>query len=133
MATMILSTEREKAGKWKWELGTITSHFLSVFRVYIFVADSSVGLSGSPVWWGSWLRWCSFGGLTIVSCSSLPSAPLPREEKALFVFGFPSLEPPSLSSPLAPTKPHLQPWPGPHALRPALAVLPLHLLSPSRL
>lgn len=33
--------------------GTIASHLLSVFGVYIFVADSSLGMSGSPVRWGS--------------------------------------------------------------------------------
>ena len=45
------------------------SFSLSVWGLH-FVADSFLGgWSGSPVWCGSWLSWCSYAGFAIASCS----------------------------------------------------------------
>lgn len=49
MATIVPSTEREKAGKWKGELGTVASHLLSSFGVYTLLLIHLWGCKGPRV------------------------------------------------------------------------------------
>lgn len=112
MSTVIPLTEREEVGKWKWELETVVPHFLSVFGVYILLLIYFGGVSGRPMWYGSWLRWCSYADLTVASYSSM-------REEAFFVLSFLPAEPPSLS--FWHRLNHIpQLWLWPHTLRPAL-------------